>query len=63
LPIHLCHLLKNKGKKLLNEEIKAEELALLLKYVNVLIRPDLFQKGMLGVRGEELVEVVRIMGE
>jgi hypothetical protein len=63
LPIHLSHLLKNKGKKLLNEDIKAEHLSLLLKYVNILIKPDLFQRGLNGVRAEELVEALRIMGE
>ena len=37
-PIKLCQIIKNKGKKILNEEMKNEIYNLILKYVNLLVK-------------------------
>jgi YesN/AraC family two-component response regulator len=60
-PIKLSQLIKNKGKKLLNDDIKTEAQNKLLKYVNILVKPDFISSHLATIPIEELAEVIRML--
>lgn len=60
-PIKLSQLIKNKGKKLLNDDLKLEAQTKLLKFVNALIKADFITNGLSTFPLEELVSGIKML--
>lgn len=60
-PIKLSQLIKNKGKKLLSDEMKPETQNKLLKYVNLLVKSDFISSHLGTLQIDELIEVIRLL--
>jgi hypothetical protein len=60
-PIKLSQLIKNKGKKLLNEDLKLDSQTKLLKLVNALIKADFITNGLSNFPLDELIGGVKML--
>ena len=58
--ISMSKIIKNKGKKLLNDNIKNIDQTKLLKFVNLLLKPDFIHNILLSLEVNEMVYIIRL---
>ncbi|KAL4466889.1 hypothetical protein ABPG74_010486 [Tetrahymena malaccensis] len=59
--INMCHIIKNKGKKVLREDISIEEQQILSKFVKLIVKPDFLDNFLLQSDQSEYMQAVKIL--
>lgn len=60
-PIKLSQLIKNKGKKLLNDDIKLDNQVKLLKYVNIMVKSDFISNQLINIPFSEIIYAIKTL--
>jgi hypothetical protein len=60
-PTKLSQLIKSKGKKAMPDDVKPEVQAKIMKYVNLMVKPDFISSSLMSTSVNDLVSAIKML--